>query len=257
MEIAIISLAALAASCLTLFSGFGLGTLLMPVFALFFPLEMAIAMTAVVHLANNLFKSGLLGRKAEPAVLLKFGIPAMVAALLGALLLYRLGDTGTIYTWQALGSAREITLLKLVIGLLILLFTLLELLPGFANITLHPKWLPLGGLISGFFGGLSGHQGAFRSMFLIKVGLNKEAFVATGVMLAVMVDVARISIYGFDGQLQTGLQNWPPVAAATLSAFLGAWLGAKILQKVTLRKVQLAVSCLLAVIGVLLIAGFI
>ena len=47
--------AALAVAALTLFSGFGIGTLLMPVFAIFFPIEAAVAMTAVVHLSNNLF----------------------------------------------------------------------------------------------------------------------------------------------------------------------------------------------------------
>ena len=56
MEIILICLAAFLASLLTFFSGFGLGTILMPVFALFFPLEMAIALTGVVHLLNNLFK---------------------------------------------------------------------------------------------------------------------------------------------------------------------------------------------------------
>jgi hypothetical protein len=61
MELFIVCIAALLASALTLSSGFGLGTLLMPVVALFFPLELAIAMTAMVHLANNLFKIGLLG----------------------------------------------------------------------------------------------------------------------------------------------------------------------------------------------------
>jgi uncharacterized membrane protein YfcA len=45
----VLCLAALAASGLTLFSGFGLGTLLMPVFAIYFPIEIAVAMTAVVH----------------------------------------------------------------------------------------------------------------------------------------------------------------------------------------------------------------
>ena len=53
MEFLIVCVASLLASALTLFSGFGLGTLLMPVVALFFPLELAIAMTAIVHLANN------------------------------------------------------------------------------------------------------------------------------------------------------------------------------------------------------------
>jgi len=36
-------------SGLTLFSGFGLGTLLMPTFVLFFPIEVAVAATAIVY----------------------------------------------------------------------------------------------------------------------------------------------------------------------------------------------------------------
>jgi hypothetical protein len=45
----VIAATALIVSGLTLFSGFGLGTILMPAFALFFPLTVAIAATAVVH----------------------------------------------------------------------------------------------------------------------------------------------------------------------------------------------------------------
>ena len=68
---------------MTLFSGFGLGTLLLPVMVLFFPVDLAIALTAVVHALNNLFKCWLLGRHADGAVVLKFGLPAILAALLG------------------------------------------------------------------------------------------------------------------------------------------------------------------------------
>jgi len=57
----IVALVALVAAALTLFSGFGLGSLLLPAFALFFDLDVAIAATAVVHLLNNLFKTGMLG----------------------------------------------------------------------------------------------------------------------------------------------------------------------------------------------------
>lgn len=49
----VLSATALATSALTLFSGFGLGTILTPVFAIFFPIEVAIASTAVVHLSNE------------------------------------------------------------------------------------------------------------------------------------------------------------------------------------------------------------
>ena len=65
MEYLAVCAAALVSSGLTLFSGFGLGTLLMPVFALFFPVEIAIGLTAIVHFLNNLFKLALLGRKSE------------------------------------------------------------------------------------------------------------------------------------------------------------------------------------------------
>jgi uncharacterized membrane protein YfcA len=82
MSYLIICLAALISSGLTLFSGFGLGTLLMPVFAVFFPVEIAIALTAIVHFLNNLFKLALLGKHADKTVVLKFGIPAFVTALL-------------------------------------------------------------------------------------------------------------------------------------------------------------------------------
>ena len=53
MEYVVIVIVALCVSMLTLFSGFGLGTLLMPALAIFFPVPVAIAATAIVHLANK------------------------------------------------------------------------------------------------------------------------------------------------------------------------------------------------------------
>ena len=56
MEYLIICVVCLVTSALTLFSGFGLGTLLLPAFALFFPVDVAVGLTAIVHFLNNLFK---------------------------------------------------------------------------------------------------------------------------------------------------------------------------------------------------------
>jgi hypothetical protein len=61
----IVGVTAFVASGLTLFSGFGLGTVLLPVFSLFLPVPLAVAATAVVHFANNLFKLGLVGTAAD------------------------------------------------------------------------------------------------------------------------------------------------------------------------------------------------
>ena len=151
MEYLFIPLAALVASTLTLFSGFGLGTLLMPVAAIFFPIEVAIAMTAMVHLANNVFKGFLLGRRADRGVLLRFGIPAVAASFGGALLLGRLSGVATLLEYAAFGRSFVVTLLGLVVGLLILVFVAIESSPRLASVALDVRWLPLGGASSAAF----------------------------------------------------------------------------------------------------------
>lgn len=130
MEYTAICAAALIASGLTLFSGFGLGTVLMPVFSVFFPLDISVAMTAVVHFLNNLFKLALLGRSADKKVVLLFGGPAMLAAALGAALLLRLSDAAPLFVYELAGRQFQVLPVKAVIGALILLFSIGEALPA-------------------------------------------------------------------------------------------------------------------------------
>jgi|SRR5208337_883928 len=224
IEYIVVCLVALCVSGLTLFSGFGLGTLLMPAFALFFPVPAAIAATAVVHLGNNLFKATLVGRKASWPVVIKFALPAAAAALLGAALLNVFAALPPLRSYQ-LGSHRhEIALIGLVIGALIMSFAILDLLPRFSALSFNRKYLPLGGMISGFFGGLSGLQGALRAAFLIKAGLDTESFIGTSTVSAIIVDVARLLVYGLGfyagslARIAPGMRGL--ILAATLAAFL-------------------------------------
>jgi len=92
MDIVIISVVAFLVAILTFFSGFGLGTILTPVFMIFFPVDVAIALTGVVHFFNNIFKLILVGKKADKQVVLRFGIPAVIAAFIGAWLLLQIAD---------------------------------------------------------------------------------------------------------------------------------------------------------------------
>ena len=108
----VVPLVALGASTLTLFSGFGLGTLLLPVFAIFFPVAIAVAATAAVHFANNLFKLGLLKEHVSGRVVVLFGLPAMLAAFGGAWLLTRLADQPAFAGWSLAGLQAEITPVK-------------------------------------------------------------------------------------------------------------------------------------------------
>ena len=72
MEILIISIVAFVAALLTFFSGFGLGTILTPVMLIFFPPEIAISLTGIVHFCNNIFKLSIIGKQFNKEVLIKF-----------------------------------------------------------------------------------------------------------------------------------------------------------------------------------------
>jgi uncharacterized protein len=252
----IVSLAAFVTALLTFFSGFGLGTILTPVFALFFPIELAIALTGVVHFFNNVFKLLLTGRAIDWPVLLRFGLPAVGAALVGAWLLLHITDLPPLYRYTLGTRSLEVTPVKLVISLLLIGFALLDLLPPLTGrLRFGHEKLAWGGLLSGFFGGLSGHQGALRSAFLIRSGLSKEAYVATAIAIACFIDFTRIAVYA-TRFANTGLRdNLGLVLSATLAAMAGALLGNRLLRKVTLELIQKLVAVLLLLISVALASG--
>lgn len=257
MEIILICAFAAFSSLLTFYSGFGLGTILLPVFASFFPVEIAVGLTGIVHLLNNLFKLFLVGKFANKKVILKFGIPAVVGAFLGAQLLLLLSGVEAITSYELLNKTFYITPVKLAIAGLMISFAVFEIVPKFQAIEFSQNKLIVGGLLSGFFGGLSGHQGALRSAFLLKFGLGKEAFIATGVVIACLVDFTRISIYLTKFLSAEVLSNWLIILAATISAFIGAYFGNKLLKKVTFKFVQIVVLLLILVLGVLLGLGIV
>jgi hypothetical protein len=237
-----------------------LGTLLLPVFALFFPAEVAVVATAMVHGANNVFKVSLLGRHADRDVVLKFGLPAIAAAVLGALALGWLAQSDSALTIHVNEEAvSEITPVKLLIGLLMIGFALFELLPRFRKLEFDRRYLPLGGLLSGFFGGLSGHQGALRSAFLAKTGLTTERFVGSNATIGFLVDLTRISVYAAlftaGGGHVSEFDGWPLVLTGALSAFCGVMLGKRVLHKVTMTSVQTLVGVLLFGVGLALVTG--
>ena len=255
MTYLVICVVALLASALTFFTGFGLGTLLLPAFALFFPIEQAIALTAIVHFLNGMFKLALVARHADKPTVLRFGLPAIAASFAGAWLLLQLSGSAPVLTYSAFGQAVSVTPVKLVVGFLLLLFASLEISPRFRKLSFGVQYMPLGGLLSGFFGGLSGMQGALRSAFLARAGLAKEAFVGTGVVVASLIDVTRLTVYSRPLLEQSAHLNYSLLAAAVLAAFLGSVIGNKYLKKMTMPGIQRLVSFMLFAVALGLITG--
>lgn len=257
MDFVVICLTAFAASVLTFFSGFGLGTLLTPVFMVFFPVEAAIALTGVVHFFNNIFKLALTARTADKQVLLRFGVPAVIAAFAGSMLLLQISHLAPLFSYEAFGKVIEVYPVKFIVAVLLIIFASIDLIPYFKKLEFGRDKLPLGGMMSGFFGGLSGNQGALRSAFLIRAGLSKEAFIGTTVVVSTFVDFTRLGVYFSNLSLSGMAENKMIVIAATLSAITGAFIGNKLLKKVTFGFVQKTVTVMLILLSIALGVGLI
>jgi len=250
IEIIIIALVAALASLLTFFSGFGLGTILTPVLIIFFPVEVAITLTGIVHLLNNFFKMILVYKQINWSVGIKFGAAAVIGAFMGAELLLFFSNIESIYTYTFLNRACSITIIKLIISVLMIVFALFETIPVFENAQFDENKLYVGGILSGFFGGLSGYQGALRSIFLLRCGLTREKFIATGVLIACAVDITRLSVYF---NLLTNInfdENKTVLTIAILSAFAGAFIGSKLLKKITLTFIQKTVTVMIIILSI-------
>jgi uncharacterized membrane protein YfcA len=264
MEYIIVAITVIFGAGLTFFSGFGLGTLMLPVFSLYFDVTVAVGATAIVHMANNIFKFALVSKYIHYQTLLRFGIPAVVFAALGGLLLGIISDVPVVYTYSFFGHQHEVTYIKMVIGLLMIFFAWFDLDPRFNNLMISEKHLPFGGILSGFFGGVSGHQGAFRATFLTKANITKEQFIGTSNAVSLGVDTARLIMYLFVASTISNSSNKFTVALTDgkmllligiICAFLGTFIGKRLVAKTTIVGIQRTVGVLLFLIGSLMATG--
>lgn len=166
-----------------------------------------------------------------------------------------LAGSEALLTYSLFGRTVEIAPAKLIVGLLLLFFACVEGLPWFRRISFPPRYLPLGGLLSGFFGGLAGMQGALRSAFLIKANLAKETYVATGAAIAFLIDVSRLTVYSRLILEHRADFDYALLSAAVVAALAGSMLGNRYLRKATMGGIQVLVAVMLFVVGLGLITG--
>jgi uncharacterized membrane protein YfcA len=199
----------------------------------------------------------LTGKKVNWQVYLRFGLSAIPAAFAGAFLLIYLTGLQREIPLEIFGLNFTIIPVNAVIGGLMIIFAWIDLYKNLKHLSIPKNKLWLGGILSGFFGGLSGHQGALRSAFLINFGLSKESFVATGIAIALTVDLVRLGIYTTK-YTQSGIADHASILiVALLAAFSGAITGRILLKKITIEIIRTIVAILLVVAGLGLITGLI
>ena len=207
-------LATFFAAALTVPAGFGLATMITPVVFLWLEPHEAVAVVGIVHGSHNAWKLKVLRQSVDYDAVKRYGWAMVVGALIGA----------------ALNTAVEADPLLLIVGIALVILTLLSISEKWTNYRLPEAEDRIGGFGSGFFGGLTGHQGALRAMFLQKRLPDKSEYAATAAVLALVVDITRVPVY-------VALEGWQILDAGwliiglVLAAVLGVQLGKRWLKK--------------------------
>jgi uncharacterized protein len=229
--LAVVAVAFVAGGTATI-TGFGIGSLLTPLLALRLGTQLAVTAVAVPHGAGTALRCIRLRHAIDGPVLWKFGLPSAAGGLAGAL-------------WQ--GELSNLILARVLGGLLILAGV-----SGLASLNvrvqLRGPWAILGGVLSGFFGGLVGNQGGIRSAALLGVSLPPERFVATATASALVVDGVRLPVYLYQsgGEL---VKYWPLVGLAIAGVLAGTLYGERLLRRLPEDQFRRIVSGFLVLLG--------
>lgn len=222
------------AAALTVPAGFGLATMTTPLFLLWFEPHQAIAGVAIVHGAHNAMKSRMLRDHIDSDALRRFGWALLLGALIGA----------------ALQTVIPSDPLLLLVGVALIVLPALKLSESWTSIRLPEAEDRVGGFGSGFMGGLTGHQGALRAMFLRQRLPDKTEYAATAAVLALVVDLTRIPIYLWNDTSVLFSQSLLLIGFV-ISALVGAQIGRVWLEKWKNDSIQKGIMIGLVLSGIL------
>jgi len=226
------------ASLLTLVTGFGLGTILTPVFTLVYEVKLAILLVAIIHFLNNLLKFSLFRKSVDFTIIKRFGLVSIVGAILGAFL--------QVYLYSGV--------LKIILGVVLIALGIAEYVPRSLSIRFPPKIDYAGGFLSGLLGGLVGNQGAIRSAYLLNYKISKETFIATATVIALAIDATRIPVYlvlhqEYISRIQID------ILIVIAVAFLGTLVGKRVVTFLSTTLFKKIVAGFVLLIGVLFTFG--
>ena len=206
-ELLLVAIGSFLAAALTVPAGFGLSTILTPLVLLLMGPHEAVAVVAVVHGAHNAGKFAALRESVDFEAFRRYGVWLVLGAILGA----------------ALQNEVPQKPLLALIGAFLVSLPLISMSEGWTGYRIPEANDSLGGFGSGFMGGLTGHQGALRAMFLTRRLPDKMTYAATASVLALCVDLSRVPVY-----LLFRYDEMSQHAALTLVLVISALIGVRV-----------------------------
>ena len=209
-------------------AGFGSSTIFLPIALFFVDFKTALILVALTHIAGGLGRLTFFSQGFDKKLALAFGVPSVLLALAGALLVSYLPQE----------------LLKLILGIFLMLFSVNSFFKPDFKLPLNTANAVFGGALSGFLAGLIGTGGAIRGAFLNAFSLPKEKYVATAALISLAIDFTRIPVYFANGFLEE--QFYYAVPLLFILAIAGSFAGKKLVDRVqqkTFRKlIQFAIA---------------
>ena len=213
-------------------SGFGVSTIMIPIMTLFYPLPVALLFVAIIHLCADIWKIIFFKKGANWKLIATFGIPGIIMSYCGA----------------SMTLAMPAVSLKKLLGLFLIIYVV--------YLFLKQKWqIPktnissiVGGSLSGFFAGIFGVGGAIRGAFLSAYQLPKETYIYTAGMIALFVDLSRMTKYITGGTTLDKNLTFLLLFLIPLS-FFGAFVAKKIVNFIPQKLFRLVIAVFLACVG--------
>lgn len=225
--------AGLVAGAIASIAGFGIGSILTPLLAMWMGTKLAVAVVSIPHFIGTALRFVVIRQHLDRKVLWTFGITSAVGGLTGALL----------HIWL-----RSIVLSYVLATLLV--FAGFMGITGLASRMRFGKrsgWLA--GALSGLFGGLVGNQGGIRSAALMGFKLRRDAFVATATAIALLVDICRMPVYAALQHSQIATQ-WRIISIATVGVVTGTLTGKSALRRIPEKTFRVLVSIIILSLGI-------
>jgi uncharacterized membrane protein YfcA len=232
----VVGVTALVGGSVAAISGFGIGSILTPIVALYTGTKLAVPLVSIPHFVGTGLRLWLLRAHIDRRVLFGFGLASAVGALVGALL------------HAVLASV----LLTVVLAALLILAGSVGMSGASERIRFGGAGAWVAGGVSGLLGGLVGHQGGIRAGAMLGMEVKKEAFVATATAIALGVDIARLPVYAATHGAEM-LSFWQVIAVGTFGVVVGTIAGGRSLRLLPEPLFRVLVSALLVALGIYLL----
>jgi uncharacterized membrane protein YfcA len=234
--LAISTVAAFVLALVSAVAGFGGGALLLPVFTGLFGLRVAVPVLTLTQLASNGGRAWFNRDHLQWSVIVRFSLGAVPLAVVGGLLL----------------AHAPLAPLKRLLGVFLIAVVV------WRRRQPHPAPPPDNAFIavgaaSGLGSALLGSVGPLTAPFFLAKGFTRATFIGTEAACALLMHAAKVGAYGVSELITARVLLLG--AAMTPATLAGAWVGKRVVARISDRVFVLLVELGLVTAGLLFVTG--